>query len=170
MNTITSTFEHTESCKNAAHSAYGAADYNWQELCRDPVASKIPLLPPFTEETARAKVQRAEDLWNTRDPKKVALAYTEDSVWRNRDQFVKGRAEIEDLLTRKWQKELDYKLKKELFLFSDNKIAVQFEYVWRDTEGKRYRAYGIEHWEFAPDGLMQKRTASINDVTLHQQL
>jgi nuclear transport factor 2 (NTF2) superfamily protein len=170
MNAIISGFEYTDACKDAAHSAYGAADYNWQELCHDPVASKIPLLPPFTEETARAKVQRAEDLWNTRDPKKVALAYTEDSIWRNRDQFIKGHTEIEAFLTKKWQKELDYKLKKELFLFSDNKIAVQFEYTWRDAGGKYYRAYGLEHWVFAPDGRMQKRTASINDLSLDRGL
>lgn len=169
MSNTTPFIEYSDACKDAAHTAYSGSDYDWEALCRDPVASKIPLVPPFTEATARAKVQRAQDLWNTRDPKKVALAYTEDSVWRNRDQFVKGRVEIEALLTGKWQKELDYKLKKELFLFSDNKLAVQFEYGWRDVEGKRYRAYGIEHWEFAPDGLMQKRTASINDVTLNQE-
>ena len=166
MSNTTSSIEYSDACKDAAHSAYGATNYNWQELCRDPLASKIPLVPPFTEETARAKVQRAEDLWNTRDPKRVALAYTEDSVWRNRDQFVKGRAEIEALLTRKWRVELDYKLKKELFLFSGNKIAVKFEYTWRDADGKHYRSYGIEHWEFAADGLMQQRTASINDVNI----
>ena len=126
----------------------------------------MTIKPPFTLESARQKVQMAEDLWNTRDAHKVALAYTEDSVWRNRDQFVKGRAEIEELLTRKWQKELDYKLKKELFLFSDNKIAVQFTYTWRDVEGQHYRSHGLEHWEFAPDGRMKKRTASINDVAV----
>lgn len=122
--------------------------------------------PPFTQSAAREKVQIAEDLWNTRNPQTVARAYTDDSIWRNRDQFIFGRAEIEAFLTSKWQKELDYKLKKELFLFSDNKIAVQFEYTWRDAGGKNYRSYGIEHWEFVADGLMQKRTASINDVSL----
>jgi hypothetical protein len=145
-----------------------ANDYTWQALCHDPVALTIPLLPPFTEATARAKVQRAEDLWNTRDAQKVALAYTEDSVWRNRNCFVQGREAIIALLTQKWQKELDYTLKKELFLFSGNKIAVQFEYAWRDAGGQRYRAYGLEHWEFAADGRMQKRTASINDLALDE--
>lgn len=122
--------------------------------------------PPFTESSARQKVQMAEDLWNTRDPQKVARAYTEDCLWRNRDQFIRGRSEIEAFLTGKWQKELDYRLKKELFLFSDHKIAVQFAYTWRDARGKHYRSYGIEHWEFASNGLMQKRTASINDAAL----
>ena len=120
--------------------------------------------PPFTLETARQKVQMAEDLWNTRDPKRVAQAYTEDCAWRNRDEFIRGHAEIEAFLTRKWAKELDYKLKKELFLFSDDKIAVQFEYTWHDAVGQKFRSYGLEHWEFAQDGRMQKRTASINDV------
>ena len=120
--------------------------------------------PPFTLESARQKAQMAEDLWNTRDPKRVAQAYTEDSIWRNRDEFLCGHSEIEAFLTRKWAKELGYKLKKELFLFSDDKIAVQFEYVWHDVSGQWYRSYGLEHWEFAPDGRMKKRTASINDV------
>lgn len=122
--------------------------------------------PPFTEDTARQKVQIAEDLWNTRDPKRVAAAYTEDSQWRNRSEFLQGHAEIEGFLTRKWGKELDYKLKKELFLFSAAKIAVQFEYEWHDESGKWYRSYGLEHWEFATDGRMKKRTASINDVAI----
>lgn len=164
MNNETTAPEHNITCGDTDHSAYGANDYNWQELFTDPVASKIPIIPPFTEATARAKVQRAEDLWNTRDPQKVALAYTEDSIWRNRDQFIKGRNDIVAFLTGKWEKELDYKLKKELFLFSDDKIAVQFEYTWHDAKGKYYRSYGIEHWEFAADGRMRKRTASINDV------
>ncbi len=120
--------------------------------------------PPFTQESARQKVQMAEDLWNTRDPKKVVQAYTEDSIWRNRNEFLQGHAEIETFLTRKWAKELDYKLKKELFLFSDDKIAVQFEYVWHNASGQWFRSYGLEHWEFAADGRMKKRTASINDV------
>ena len=128
----------------------------------------MTIKPPFTQESARQKVQIAEDLWNTRDPKKVAQAYTEDSIWRNRSEFIQGRAEIEAFLTRKWEKELDYKLKKELFLFSDDKIAVQFEYVWHDASGQWFRSYGLEHWEFAADGRMKKRTASINDVTLNQ--
>jgi nuclear transport factor 2 (NTF2) superfamily protein len=122
--------------------------------------------PPFTLESARQKVQIAEDLWNTCDPKKVVQAYTEDSVWRNRDDFIKGHAEIEAFLSRKWIKELDYRLKKDLFLFSDDKIAVQFEYVWHDNSGQWFRSYGLEHWEFAADGRMKKRTASINDVAI----
>ncbi len=125
------------------------------------------LVPPFTHESARAKVQAAEDLWNTRDPQRVALAYTEDTIWRNRDEFLHGRAEITDFLTRKWERELGYVLKKQLFLFSDNKIAVQFCYNWHDRNGTRFRAYGLEHWEFASDGRMARRTASINDVELH---
>jgi uncharacterized protein len=157
-----------DACQDAAHSSYSASAYDWQALCTDPVASQISLLPPFTEATARAKVQRAENLWNTRDPHKVALAYTEDCVWRNRSEFVRGREGITALLTRKWEKELNYKLKKELFLFSGNKIAVQFSYDWNDAQGKRFQSHGIEHWEFAADGLMKKRTASINDVGLYE--
>ena len=125
--------------------------------------------PPFTLQSARQKVQMAEDLWNSRDPHKVAQAYTEDSLWRNRDMFIKGHGEIEAFLTQKWAKELDYKLKKELFVFSDDKIAVQFEYVWHDASGQWFCSYGLEHWEFAPDGRMKKRTASINDVALNGQ-
>ena len=128
----------------------------------------MSISPPFTLESARKKVQMAEDLWNTRDPKKVVQAYTEDSIWRNRNEFLQGHAEIEAFLTRKWAKELDYKLKKELFLFSDDKIAVQFEYVWHDATGRWFRSYGLEHWEFAADGRMKKRTASINDVIIKE--
>ncbi len=124
----------------------------------------MSITPPFTEASARQKVQIAEDLWNTRDPQKVAKAYTEDCVWRNRNEFLQGHTEIEAFLTRKWQKEVDYKLKKELFIFSGEKIAVQFEYVWHDHNGQWFRSYGLEHWEFADDGRMKKRTASINDV------
>ena len=123
----------------------------------------MSIAPPFTLESARAKVQLAEDLWNTRNPQKVALAYTEDCVWRNRDVFLKGHAEIIQFLNRKWEKEIGYHLKKELFLFSDDKIAVQFSYTWHDAAGQHYRSHGLEHWEFAADGRMKKRTASIND-------
>lgn len=137
-----------------------------QQETAQAAAAPLALVPPFTEETARAKVQRAEDLWNTRNPQKVALAYTEDCLWRNRDEFVRGHAEIIAFLTRKWEKELDYQLRKELFLFSDDKIAVQFDYSWHDAAGRRYRSHGLEHWEFAADGRMQKRTASINDERL----
>lgn len=123
-----------------------------------------PLKPPFTLESARQKVQMAEDLWNTKDPDKVVLAYTEDTIWRNRDEFLNGREEVRAFLKRKWAKELEYQLKKRLFLFSDDKIAVQFEYMWHDAAGVNWRSYGLEHWEFAPDGRMHRRTASINDL------
>ncbi|MCE9625422.1 MAG: nuclear transport factor 2 family protein [Deltaproteobacteria bacterium] len=126
----------------------------------------MPLVPPFTENTAKAKVRRAQDLWNTKDPEKVALAYTEDTEWRNRNEFFIGRQAITAFLTRKWQKELDYRLKKEIFLFSVDKIAVQFEYEWHDAQGQWFRSYGLEHWEFAIDGLMKKRVSSINDLPI----
>ncbi|WP_433219954.1 nuclear transport factor 2 family protein [Dactylosporangium sp. CS-047395] len=125
-----------------------------------------PPLPPFTLETARAKVQAAEDAWNTRDPEKVALAYTEDSVWRNRDEFLTGRAEIVAFLTRKWERELDYALRKELWTYHDNRIAVHFQYECHDPTGHWYRSYGNELWEFTEDGLMARREASINDVPI----
>lgn len=127
------------------------------------------LVPPFTEETARAKVQAAEDAWNSRDPERVALAYTADSEWRNRDRFLTGHDEIKALLTAKWQKERDYKLRKQLWAFAGNRIAVRFEYEWRDQDDQWWRSYGNENWEFAPDGLMQKRFASINDVPISEQ-
>jgi nuclear transport factor 2 (NTF2) superfamily protein len=125
-----------------------------------------PPLPPFTLETATAKVQAAEDAWNSRDPARVALAYTEDSEWRNRSEFLSGRASIKEFLTRKWAKELDYRLKKELWCFMDDKIAVRFEYEYHNDAGEWYRAYGNENWEFAPNGLMMRRFASINDVSI----
>lgn len=125
-----------------------------------------PPLPPFTLETALLKVQAAEDAWNTRDPQKVALAYTEDSQWRNRDEFFSGREAIEAFLQRKWAKELDYRLKKELWSFTDNRISVCFEYEWHNAAGDWYRAYGNEQWEFAANGLMQRRQASINDLPI----
>lgn len=126
-----------------------------------------PLLtPPFTHTSALAKVQMAEDLWNTRQPEKVVLAYTEDTIWRNRHEFLQGHAEVIAFLKRKWEKELGYKLKKELFLFSDDKIAVQFQYEWHNAEGQWFRSHGLEHWEFAEDGRMRKRTTSINDVQI----
>ena len=127
-----------------------------------------PPLPPFTLETALIKVQAAEDAWNTRNPQKVALAYTEDSQWRNRDEFFSGREAIAAFLQRKWEKELDYRLKKELWSFTDNRISVCFEYEWHDTADNWYRSYGNEQWEFAPNGLMQKRQASINDVAIQE--
>jgi len=125
-----------------------------------------PPLPPFDEATARAKVQGAEDGWNTRDPTKVAAAYTVDSVWRNRDEFVQGRAAIEAFLTRKWERELDYVLRKDLWTFAGNRIAVRFQYEWHDASGTWWRSYGNENWEFAEDGLMARREASINDLQI----
>jgi uncharacterized protein len=127
-----------------------------------------PPLPPFTLETAILKVQAAEDAWNTRDPERVALAYTEDSEWRNRSEFLSGRAAIAEFLTRKWEKERDYRLKKELWCFMDNKIAVRFEYEYHNDAGEWYRAYGNENWEFAPNGLMMRRFASINDLPIEE--
>jgi nuclear transport factor 2 (NTF2) superfamily protein len=125
-----------------------------------------PPLPPFTEETARQKVQAAEDAWNTRDPERVALAYTSDSSWRNRDEFFEGRDAIVDFLRRKWSRELDYRLKKELWCFAGSRISVRFEYESRDRDGRWWRSHGNEHWEFADDGLMRRRDASINDYPI----
>jgi len=125
-----------------------------------------PPLPPFNEETALLKVQLAEDGWNSRDPERVALAYTEDSEWRNRIEFVNGRAAIIELLRRKWARELDYRLRKELWGFRGNRIAVRFEYEFHDVQGQWFRAYGNENWEFAANGLMQRRFASINDLPI----
>ena len=124
------------------------------------------LKPPFSLETAKLKVQRAEDLWNGKDPARIALAYTANSLWRNRSEFVQGRKAITQLLTRKWQRELDYRLKKELFAFTDNRIAVHFEYEYRDDSGQWFRAHGNENWDFDTDGLMQIRDASINEQTI----
>ena len=127
-----------------------------------------PPLPPFTLETAKAKVQAAEDAWNTRDPDRVASAYTPDSQWRNRSEFLSGREEIALFLRRKWDKELDYRLKKELWSFTENRISVRFEYEWHDEAGQWYRSHGNEQWEFADNGLMQRREASINDVLIQE--
>ena len=127
-----------------------------------------PPLPPFTEETARIKVQAAEDAWNSRDPDRVALAYTEDSAWRNRDEFFTGREAIRAFLRRKWAKELDYRLRKELWSFTGNRISVRFEYEWHDDAGQWSRSYGNEQWEFAENGLMRRREASINDVAINE--
>jgi nuclear transport factor 2 (NTF2) superfamily protein len=125
-----------------------------------------PPFPPFTAETAREKARMAEDAWNTRDPKRVALAYTPDSQWRNRAEFFHGREAIEAFLARKWQRELDYRLIKEVWAFHGNRIAVRFAYEWHDDSGNWYRSHGNEQWEFAEDGLMQRREASINDVRI----
>jgi nuclear transport factor 2 (NTF2) superfamily protein len=127
-----------------------------------------PPLPPFTRETAIQKVRAAEDGWNTRDPVRVSLAYTQDSYWRNRAEFLRGRPQIVEFLTRKWQKELDYRLIKELWAFADNRIAVRFAYEWHDDSNNWYRSYGNENWEFDEHGLMRFRYASINDVPIKE--
>jgi nuclear transport factor 2 (NTF2) superfamily protein len=125
-----------------------------------------PPLPPFTRETAVAKVRAAEDAWNTRDPERVAAAYTPDSRWRNRAEFVTGRQEIQEFLTRKWARELDYRLIKELWAFDDDRIAVRFAYEWHDDSGTWFRSHGNENWEFDEQGLMRRRHASINDLPI----
>jgi nuclear transport factor 2 (NTF2) superfamily protein len=125
-----------------------------------------PPLPPFTAATAAQKVQAAEDAWNSRDPQRVSLAYTEDSVWRNRDTFVTGRAEIVAFLTDKWAHELDYVLRKSLWAFTDDRVAVRFQYEWHDAGGQWWRSYGNELWEFDAHGLMRRREASIDDVPI----
>lgn len=125
-----------------------------------------PPLPPFDADSAARKVLAAEAAWNTRDPERVALAYTPDSVWRNRDLFLQGRAEIIDFLTAKWQRELDYVLRKTLWTFGPDRIAVRFQYEWHDIGGQWWRSYGNELWEFDADGLMSRREASINDVAI----
>jgi uncharacterized protein (TIGR02246 family) len=127
-----------------------------------------PPFPPFDERTAAEKVQAAEDAWNTRDPERVALAYTEDSVWRNRDEFLTGRAEIVAFLRRKWQREFEYALRKELWAFRGNRIAVRFQYESVDTAGQWWRSYGNELWEFTEEGLMSRREASINDTPIDE--
>ncbi len=130
------------------------------------VTDALPPFPPFTPETAMQKVQAAEDAWNTCDPERVSRAYTPDSRWRNRGEYVVGRAEVVAFLTRKWQRELDYSLRKSLWDFHDNRIAVRYQYECRDRDGRWYRSYGNELWEFAPSGLMARRESSINDVPI----
>ena len=125
-------------------------------------------IPPFTRETALQKVQMAEDAWNTKDPERVSLGYSIDTEWRNRAEFVNGREAVKKLLKRKWERELDYKLKKELWGFLGNRMAVRFEYEWHDDSGQWYRSYGNEMWEFDEDGYMQKRFASINDLPIKE--
>jgi nuclear transport factor 2 (NTF2) superfamily protein len=125
-----------------------------------------PPVPPFTAETAAAKVKSAEDAWNSRDPERVSLAYSVDSVWRNRDRFINGRAEIVEFLREKWALELDYRLRKNLWCFDRDRIAVRFQYEWHDAGGQWYRSYGNELWEFDAQGLMRRREASINDVRI----
>ena len=126
------------------------------------------LIPPFTEETALAKVTAAQDAWNSRDPERVALAYTEDSQWRNRDEFFTGREAIKEFLTRKWASELDYRLMKELWAYTGNRISVRFEYEWHDESDQWYRTHGNEHWEFDEEGLMRRRDMSANDVPIEE--
>ncbi len=126
------------------------------------------LRPPFTLDSATAKVRAAEDAWNSRDPQRVALAYSEDSEWRNREQFLQGRDQIRAFLTRKWERELDYRLTKSLWSFTDNRIAVRFQYEFHDAAGQWFRAYGNELWEFDEDGLMRRREASINDLPIEE--
>ena len=125
-------------------------------------------LPPFNEETAIQKIQKAEDAWNSKDPIRISKAYTLDTEWRNRNQFINGRKEVQDFLADKWKNELDYKLKKQLWTFNDNRIAVRFEYEYRDKNGQWFRAYGNENWEFDENGLMTKRYASINDLKIKE--
>ncbi|RDH74697.1 nuclear transport factor 2 family protein [Mycolicibacterium moriokaense] len=128
-------------------------------------ATRTPI-PPFTLESARQKVQGAEDAWNSRDPHRVSLVYTEDCVWRDRDVFVTGRSEIVEFLTAKWQRELDYALRKNLWAYTNDRIAVRFQYEWHDGAGRWHRSYGNELWEFNPDGLMRRREASIDDFPI----
>jgi len=128
---------------------------------------RLPV-PPFNRDTALQKVQAAEDAWNTKDPEKVSMAYTIDTEWRNRTEFISGREEVRQFLTRKWEKELDYKLKKELWDFQENRMAVRFEYEWHDHAGQWFRSYGNELWEFDENGYMQMRFASINDLPIEE--
>ncbi len=132
------------------------------------MAEQRPPLPPFTEETAREKVQKAQDAWNTRDPEQVALGYTIDSDWRDRHRFFKGREAIVEFLRDKWRREQDYKLTKELWCASGNRISVRFEYEWHDDGGQWYRTHGNEHWEFDEDGLMRRRDMSANDIPIDE--
>jgi nuclear transport factor 2 (NTF2) superfamily protein len=125
-------------------------------------------LPPFNEETAKQKIQKAEDAWNSKDPIRISEAYTTDTEWRNRSQFINGRKEVQEFLTDKWKNELDYKLKKQLWTFDSNRIAVRFEYEYRDQNDQWYRAYGNENWEFDDNGLMKKRFASINELKIEE--
>jgi uncharacterized protein len=133
-----------------------------------PTGAAAPLKPPFTLATATGKVRAAEDAWNSRDPQRVSLAYTEDSQWRNRAEFFQGRTAIQEFLRRKWSRELDYRLIKEIWAFGENRIAVRFAYEWHDDSGHWFRSYGNENWEFDASGLMRRRIASINDVPISE--
>jgi nuclear transport factor 2 (NTF2) superfamily protein len=132
------------------------------------MAEQKPPLPPFTEQTAREKVQKAQDAWNTRDPERVAQAYTVDSDWRDRHRFFKGREAIVEFLRDKWAREQDYKLVKELWSYAGNRISVRFEYEWHDDQGQWFRTHGNEHWEFDVDGLMRRRDMSANDIPIDE--
>ncbi len=138
-------------------------------LARDAAMPPRPPLPPFTEATARQKVQAAEDAWNSRDPERVSLAYTPDTAWRNRAEFLQGRAEVVAFLQRKWATEHEYRLKKTLWAFTENRIAVRFEYEWHDAAGQWWRSYGNENWEFTAEGYMSHRYASINDLPIRAE-
>jgi nuclear transport factor 2 (NTF2) superfamily protein len=153
-----------------SYRAFGASKAGAEQggtMATRSIAARPPV-PPFTRETAIQKVRLAEDAWNSRDPEKVSLAYTPDSRWRNRSEFVNGRPEIVAFLTRKWSKELDYRLIKELWAFTDNRIAVRFAYEWHDDSGNWYRSYGNENWEFDENGVMKVRHASINDLPIKE--
>lgn len=143
--------------------------YSYIRMASTAQDGEKPPLPPFTLETAQIKVKAAQDMWNTRDPHKVKNGYTADSIWRNRDTFLKGTDEIVDFLTKKWSVENGYRLRKELFAFTENKIAVQFWYEWHDTANQWYRTYGLEDWTFAVDGRMRKRQMSGNDVKISDE-
>jgi nuclear transport factor 2 (NTF2) superfamily protein len=154
-------------CKSTIPTMLIGVSFDQQSECRGALMiDSRPPFPPFTLETATQKVRMAEDAWNTRDPQRVALAYTTDSRWRNRAEFLQGRAEIEAFLTRKWQRELDYRLIKEIWAFLENRIAVRFAYEWHDDSGNWFRSYGNENWEFDENGLMRLRIASINDLPI----
>ena len=137
-------------------------------MTENPVEPPRPPLPPFTAESAAQKARGAEDAWNSRDPQRVSLAYTEDTVWRNRDRFLTGRAEVVAFLTDKWSRELDYALRKSLWSFTEDRIAVRFQYEWHDADGQWWRSYGNELWEFDQQGLMRRREASINDTAIDE--
>ena len=132
------------------------------------MSEQKPPLPPFTEQSAREKVEKAQDAWNTRDPELVAQAYSVDSDWRDRGRFFKGREAILEFLRDKWERELDYKLMKEMWCYTDNRISVRFEYEWHDDHGQWYRTHGNEHWEFDADGLMRRRDMSANDIPIQE--
>jgi nuclear transport factor 2 (NTF2) superfamily protein len=140
-----------------------------ENLVSEPQPTRRPVLaPPFTRETALAKVKAAEDAWNSRDPERVALAYTEDSEWRNRSEFFRGREAIREFLRLKWARELDYRLMKELWAFTDDRISVRFEYEWHDADGQWFRTHGNEHWKFDASGLMRRRDMSANDIPIRE--